>query len=102
MTFINISSDQDNSIEGVVHSVSFGQPVLDESGQVLPVSNQLVVIAKLGSAHVLFKQRGIVLDYLSPLPELLECRKHIIGFVNYLELYAKGSDKGEVIGERWC
>lgn len=94
---VNIRGHSDDCIEGIVNPVGFGESVLNEGRQVFSIPDQLVIITKPSSACVLFEQHRVILDYLSPLPQLFKRHKHVASLVDYLELCAESSDKCRIV-----
>lgn len=64
---VNVHGDSDDRVEHVIHSVSFGESILNEGRQVLSVADELVVIDQFRAASMLLEYRSIILDHLGPL-----------------------------------
>lgn len=79
--------------------VGLGKPVLDEGGQVFLVPDQFVIVTEARMTDVLFEQRGIILDCLGSLPQLLKRREHVAGLVDRFKLYVEGGDEGQVVSK---
>lgn len=52
---VDVRRDSDNGVERVVHMVGFCESILDEGRQVLPIADELVIVAQFRAASVLFK-----------------------------------------------
>lgn len=102
MAFVDISGDQDDGIKGVMYPISLGQSVFDERRQVLPISDELVIITQFRTARMLLKEHYVVLDCLSSLPQLFKRRELVSGLVHRFKPRSEGSDKCWVIGKWRC
>lgn len=102
MPLIDIGGDSDDDVERVMNMVSLSEPVLDEGGQMLPVSDELIIIAQPRSTCMLFKQCRVILHRLGALPQLFEHRECVAGLVDHLESSTECSDECWVVGKWWC
>lgn len=99
MPLVDVRGHGNDRIEGVVYSIGLGESILDERRQVFPVPDQLVVVAKPRATCVLLEQCGIVLDRLSPLPQLFERREHVAGLVDRFKPRAEGGYECRIVGK---
>lgn len=93
MPLVDISGDGDDGVEHVMNMVGFSKPILDKGRQVLPISDELVIIAQPHSTCMLFEQRCVVLHHLSALPQLFKRHECITGLVDHFKSCVESSDK---------
>lgn len=55
MLFVDIGGDGDDGVKCVMNTVDLSEPVLDKGGQVLPVSDELIIVTQSHSTRILLE-----------------------------------------------